>query len=330
MADTLAPRGVIGAVDRVEYWTNRPIWPQAIRRPKEVHEVPEHVKWDLWLGPAPERPYHSEYYHPFAWRGWWDFGTGAIGDIACHAMDAAFWIFDLRDPSSVYAESTPLFQETAPASTRITFEYPARGNRQKMTVVWRDGNLTPKMPPEFEGTWPPGRSGQMFVGTKGVITADIYSGPRFALVFGFISVGGNLGAGAGPWVTGEIFDRAGSYAPAFALCIALSLVSIFCIWMAAPRRVRLALLLSEVGRANNIRVSDEEVTRAMMEQARMFPREEDRVFEFYRNNPEAMQSPQAPIFEDKVVDYIFELAEVKEKKVKKDALEKAVEALEDE
>lgn len=168
--------GVIGEVDRVEYWTNRPIWPQAIKRPKEVHEVPDHVKWDLWLGPAPERPYHPDYYHPFAWRGWWDFGTGAIGDIACHAMDAAFWIFDLRDPSSIYAESTPLFEETAPASTRITFEYPARDGRPKMTVVWRDGNLTPKMPKVWEGKWPPGRSGQMFVGTKGVITADIYAG----------------------------------------------------------------------------------------------------------------------------------------------------------
>ena len=90
--------GVIGEVDRVEYWTNRPIWPQAIKRPKEVHEVPDHVKWDLWLGPAPERPYHPDYYHPFAWRGWWDFGTGAIGDIACHAMDAAFWILRPAGP----------------------------------------------------------------------------------------------------------------------------------------------------------------------------------------------------------------------------------------
>ena len=167
--------GVIGEVNRVEYWTNRPIWPQAMQRPKEVHEVPEHVKWDLWLGPAAKRPYHSEYYHPFAWRGWWDFGTGAIGDIACHAMDAAFWIFDLRDPSSIYAESTQLFRETAPASTRITFEYPARGSRPKMTVVWRDGNLRPAKPKFYEGKWPPGNSGQLFIGTKGVIVDNMYA-----------------------------------------------------------------------------------------------------------------------------------------------------------
>ncbi len=167
--------GVIGEVNRVEYWTNRPIWPQAMQRPKEVHDVPEHVKWDLWLGPAAERPYHSDYYHPFAWRGWWDFGTGAIGDIACHAMDAAFWIFDLRDPSSIYAESTQLFRETAPAATRITFEYPARGNRPKMTVVWRDGNLRPAKPKFYEGKWPPGNSGQLFVGTKGVIVDNMYA-----------------------------------------------------------------------------------------------------------------------------------------------------------
>lgn len=171
--------GVIGEVNRVEYWTNRPIWPQAMQRPKEVHDVPEHVKWDLWLGPAAERPYHSDYYHPFAWRGWWDFGTGAIGDIACHAMDAAFWIFDLRDPSSIYAEATQLFRETAPASTRITFEYPARGTRPKMTVVWRDGNLRPAKPKFYEGKWPPGNSGQLFVGTKGVIVDNMYaSKPR--------------------------------------------------------------------------------------------------------------------------------------------------------
>ncbi len=169
--------GVIGEVDRVEYWTNRPIWPQAIKRPEEVHPVPEHVAWDLWLGPMKERPWHPDYYHPFNWRGWWDFGTGAIGDIACHAMDAAFWIFDLRDPSSVHAESTALFSETAPAATRITFEYPARGDRPKMTVVWRDGNLRPPKPVAFDGgRWPTGASGQLFVGTQGIIVADIYSG----------------------------------------------------------------------------------------------------------------------------------------------------------
>ena len=81
--------GAIGEILRVEYWTNRPIWPQAIHRPTDVHHVPPGLDWDLWLGPAPERPYHPAY-APFNWRGWWDFGTGALGDIACHAMDAAF------------------------------------------------------------------------------------------------------------------------------------------------------------------------------------------------------------------------------------------------
>ncbi len=110
--------GAIGEIQRVEYWTNRPIWPQAIRRSTEAHHVPATLDWDLWLGPAAERPYHPAY-APFNWRGWWDFGTGALGDIACHAMDAAFWTFDLGTPERVSAESTPLFPETAPAASRI-------------------------------------------------------------------------------------------------------------------------------------------------------------------------------------------------------------------
>ncbi|MBE0593602.1 MAG: Gfo/Idh/MocA family oxidoreductase, partial [Gemmatimonadales bacterium] len=106
--------GWIGTVREVHYWTNRPIWPQAIERPLESYHAPSSLNWDLWLGPAPERPYHPAYV-PFAWRGWWDFGTGALGDIACHAMDAAFWALDLGYPGRITPESTALFEETAPA-----------------------------------------------------------------------------------------------------------------------------------------------------------------------------------------------------------------------
>jgi predicted dehydrogenase len=167
--------GCIGTVREVHYWTNRPIWPQAIERPLESYHVPAYLNWDLWLGPAPERPYHPAY-APFNWRGWWDFGTGALGDIACHSMDAAFWAFELGYPTRVEAESTKLFEETAPAASRIVYDFPARGSRPAIRVVWRDGNLTPPRPADLadEAAWPPGDSGQLWVGDEGTLVAGIY------------------------------------------------------------------------------------------------------------------------------------------------------------
>jgi predicted dehydrogenase len=167
--------GWIGTVREVQYWTNRPIWPQAIDRPLELYHVPRHLNWDLWLGPAPERPYHPAY-APFNWRGWWDYGTGALGDIACHAMDAAFWALELGYPTRIAAESTPLFEETAPAVSRIVYDFPARGNRGPIKVVWRDGNLAPPRPHDLaEGRrWPFGTSGQLWVGDEGTLFAGIY------------------------------------------------------------------------------------------------------------------------------------------------------------
>ena len=167
--------GAIGTVREIQYWTNRPIWPQAIDRPTEAHNVPPWMDWDLWLGPAPERPYHPGY-APFRWRGWWDFGTGALGDIACHSMDAAFWALDLGHPSRVEAESTTLYEETAPAASRIVYDFPARGDRGSITVVWRDGNLSPPKPEEIadDRRWPIESSGQMWVGDDGKLFAGIY------------------------------------------------------------------------------------------------------------------------------------------------------------
>src|SRR6266513_3235703 len=92
--------GAIGTVREVQFWTNRPIWPQAIERPLEEYYVPATLDWNLWLGPAPERPYHPAYV-PFKWRGFWDFGTGALGDMACHIMDAAYWTLDLGLPTRI-------------------------------------------------------------------------------------------------------------------------------------------------------------------------------------------------------------------------------------
>jgi predicted dehydrogenase len=134
------------------------------------------MDWDLWLGPAAERPYHPSY-APFNWRGWWDFGTGALGDMACHIMDAAFWTLDLRGPSRIEVEHTPLFKETAPKGSRITYHFPARGNRGPVTVVWRDGALYPPRPTEVadDAQWPPEESGgQLWIGTDGKLVAGTY------------------------------------------------------------------------------------------------------------------------------------------------------------
>ena len=168
--------GVIGTVREVQYWTNRPIWPQAVDRPTDAHHAPPGLDWDLFLGPARHRPYHPAY-HPFRWRGWWDYGTGALGDIACHSMDAAFWALELDQPTRIEAETTPLFAETAPAVCRITYEFPARGSRPPVRFVWRDGDLAMPRPPQLvDGErLPGGSSGQLFVGDDGVIGADMYA-----------------------------------------------------------------------------------------------------------------------------------------------------------
>ena len=168
--------GAIGEIREIHYWTNRPIWPQGIDRPTDAHNPHPAFDWNLWLGTAPERPYNPAY-APFRWRGWWDYGTGALGDIACHAMDAAFWAFDLRNPTRITPESTALFEETAPKSSRVEYEFPARGSRPAVKVVWRDGSLWPNKPKELGefDEWPVGEvGGQLWVGTEGSMIADAY------------------------------------------------------------------------------------------------------------------------------------------------------------
>lgn len=169
--------GLIGAVREVHFWTNRPIWPQGVLRPTDAHNPRPSFDWNLWLGPAPERPYNPAY-APFRWRGWWDYGTGALGDMACHLMDAAYWILDLGYPSRIEAECSALFTETAPRSSRVTFSYPARGARPPVTVVWRDGALVPPRPAEWPAAepWPFAEDGgQLWIGESGRMTAGVYA-----------------------------------------------------------------------------------------------------------------------------------------------------------
>jgi predicted dehydrogenase len=136
--------GAIGKIREVHSWTNRPIWPQAIDRPTDTPPVPHHVHWDVWLGPMPERPYNPAY-HPFKWRGFWDFGTGALGDMACHICDTAFWALDLKHPTSIDAKCEGVKPETAPKWSVITYEFPARSEMPPVTLTWYDGG---KLPPD--------------------------------------------------------------------------------------------------------------------------------------------------------------------------------------
>lgn len=169
--------GLLGEVREVHYWTNRPIWPQGTQRPTDLHVPRPSFDWDLWLGPARERPYNPAY-APFRWRGWWDFGTGALGDMACHLMDAAYWILGLGYPERVEAECSQVYDETAPESSRVVYRYPARDGRGPVRIVWRDGGLVPRQPEEWPDhePWPPSsEGGQLWLGTEGKMTAGTYS-----------------------------------------------------------------------------------------------------------------------------------------------------------
>ena len=138
----LIKAGIIGTVKEVHVWTNRPVWPQGDDRPTEMPPVPPDIHWDEFIGPAKFRPYHPAY-HPFKWRGWWDFGTGALGDMACHTLNMAYMALNLRDPSSILAETSGHNEETYPAWSIITFEYPELDGRAPVKLVWYDGGKKP-------------------------------------------------------------------------------------------------------------------------------------------------------------------------------------------
>jgi predicted dehydrogenase len=181
--------GGLGKVTEVYVWTNRPIWPQSPKiraRPDKSDPVPPHVHWDLFLGPAPERPYvGNRTYHDFNWRGWWDFGTGALGDMACHTANLPFMALKLGYPTSVVAECEPVNPETYPAWARVTFEFPARGDMPALKLVWHEGRKDGVLvhPPQEvlkkvlkEGEKLSG-SGSIMIGDKGITySPDDYGG----------------------------------------------------------------------------------------------------------------------------------------------------------
>ena len=151
----------------VHVWTNRPIWPQGGPRPKPV-ACPAHLKWDLWLGPAPERPYANGY-HPFSWRGWWDFGTGALGDMACHTVNMPYMALNLRDPIAVQAETSGHNKDSYPKWSIITFDFPALGDRPAVKLFWYDGGK--RINKELLEGKPMAASGCLVIGEKGKLYA---------------------------------------------------------------------------------------------------------------------------------------------------------------
>jgi len=166
--------GTLGEVFEVHVWTDRPIWPQGVNRPTETPPVPGGLNWDCWLGPAPFRPY-ADGYQPFKWRGWIDFGTGALGDMACHTMNIAYMALDLNNPLSVEAEVVNgLTSESYPKSSVITWLFGERSGLRSCRMKWYDGGLKPSKDLLYGDD--PGGCGLLVVGTKGRLLSSSHNG----------------------------------------------------------------------------------------------------------------------------------------------------------
>ena len=166
--------GVLGDVTEIHSWTNRPIWPQGVKAPdhsKLIPVVPPTLDWNLWLGVAAERPYDPAYL-PFNWRGYWDFGTGALGDMGCHQMDGGFYALDLPAPTSVEASAAKATDVSAPVSSIVTYRFAARAGRPELKWVWYDGSLLPPLGPWFEEGRTLPENATFVLGTKAAAIAD--------------------------------------------------------------------------------------------------------------------------------------------------------------
>ena len=172
----------IGPIREAHIWTDRPsrglhgeYWPQGVPRPTDTPAVPGTMAWDLWIGPAPMRPYHPSY-APFNWRGWWDFGTGALGDMGCHYFDPVYRALQLEAPTSVEAVSTRVNDESYPLGSVVTFHFAARGDMPPVKVQWHDGGLRPPRPDVLQEGTVMAANGVMLVGDDGVILTDWSNG----------------------------------------------------------------------------------------------------------------------------------------------------------
>jgi predicted dehydrogenase len=211
--------GAIGPVREVHVWSNRPLWPQGMLRPQGQDPVPETLDWPLWIGPAQMRPFKNAWpdgdlalqqiaamrgsapfkavYHPWNFRGWWDFGTGALGDMGCHHLNPVFRALKLEHPVSVQATSTRVLPETPPLASIVTLDYPARSGMPPVRVIWYDGAIQPPIPKELEGR-PLPDEGVLYVGDEGkMLGAAILPASRASK---FATVPRTLPRRGGTWV----------------------------------------------------------------------------------------------------------------------------------
>ena len=177
---------IIGDVHTVYCWTDRPVWPQGIAWPKIKSDIPKELDWNLWLGTAPFKDYVSNLV-PFNWRGWWDYGTGALGDMGCHLMEAPFRVLGLKYAKDVQASVGSVyvgefakgrFPESCPPSSHITLTFPKTDKTKgDITIHWMDGGIQPERPEELGANEPFGDdgNGSLFIGTKGKMIAGTYS-----------------------------------------------------------------------------------------------------------------------------------------------------------
>ncbi len=191
----LVQDGLLGEIKEIHVWTNRPIWPQApgvIKRPDGEKPVPASVHWDEFIGPAPMRPYNAGY-HPFAWRGWLDFGTGALGDMACHTANMAFRACELVSPTTIEADATDVNPETYSSSAKIAFDYPKRGDKPHQSALkfyWYEGKRDGKkvLPPEellaklLKEKEKLADSGSIIVGSKAILFSPNDYGAQFRII----------------------------------------------------------------------------------------------------------------------------------------------------
>lgn len=183
-AKEMVDAGMIGKVYEAQAWTNRPVWPQGIPTPTGKFDIPKELSWDLWLGPAKTIDYNPAYL-PFNWRGWWAFGTGALGDMACHIMDPIYRILKVGYPESAECSVATVWKEmwndtqntdACPPASIIHLTYPVKGSKEKIKISWYDGGLLPErpaelLPDEAFGNWD---GGVLLIGTKGKMLMDCY------------------------------------------------------------------------------------------------------------------------------------------------------------
>jgi len=171
--------GCLGTVKEAHVWTNRPIWRQGMPKPLKEVTVPKTLDWDMFIGPAKMRRYHPEY-HPWIWRGWWDFGTGALGDMGCHLLDVPNFALKLGQPIAFQASSSLVNTESAPVAAQVSYQFPARENLPycalpELELTWYDGGMMPPRPFDLPNDAPmnPG-GGFMFVGSEAVLISEAY------------------------------------------------------------------------------------------------------------------------------------------------------------